>query len=340
MIMNKELPETFSARMASKEDLPKIHQLAEKRSLHYHGIPGFSLARLRNEYAFPGFEVSTSVLLVENQGAEVVAVVEVREMFNPPVHPQIWLFVDPDLENQGLEDYLLDWAEQRSLQVLDRVDPDLRVAMRSQADQAIVSSKNAMLAAGMEEIRHSFHMRRELDQAPPKPVWPDGVQLRTYHPDKDAFAVYQVDEEVFLDHFGFVKEPPEEGFQKFMHHFSADDSYDPSLWFLAAAGDEIVGICLCRGYGPEERDAGFISSLGVKRPWRRQGIALALLQHAFGEYYRRGIYKVDLGVDAESLTGATELYLKAGMFVLRQYDMYEKELRPGREISVTSLEKP
>ncbi len=125
-----------------------------------------------------------------------------------------------------------------------------------------------------------------------------------------------------------------------MHHFSADDSYDPSLWFLAAAGDEIVGICLCRGYGPEERDAGFISSLGVKRPWRRQGIALALLQHAFGEYYRRGIYKVDLGVDAESLTGATELYLKAGMFVLRQYDMYEKELRPGREISVTSLEKP
>jgi hypothetical protein len=43
-------------------------------------------------------------------------------------------------------------------------------------------------------------------------------------------------------------------------------------------------------------------------------------------------------VDAASLTGATDLYLKAGMFVLRQFDMYEKELRPGKNVSVTSLE--
>ena len=63
-----------------------------------------------------------------------------------------------------------------------------------------------------------------------------------------------------------------------------------------------------------------------------------MLQHAFGEYYKRGITKVDLGVDAESLTGATDLYKKAGMFVLRQYDMYEKELRPGKGVSVTGLE--
>jgi len=47
---------------------------------------------------------------------------------------------------------------------------------------------------------------------------------------------------------------------------------------------------------------------------------------------------VDLGVDAESLTGATDLYLKAGMFVLRQFDMYEKVLKPGRNVSVTTLE--
>jgi ribosomal protein S18 acetylase RimI-like enzyme len=50
-------------------------------------------------------------------------------------------------------------------------------------------------------------------------------------------------------------------------------------------GEEIIGICLCRKYGTEDKDAGYISSMSVKRPWRRQGIALARLQHAFGEFY-------------------------------------------------------
>jgi hypothetical protein len=34
-----------------------------------------------------------------------------------------------------------------------------------------------------------------------------------------------------------------------------------------------------------------------------------------------------LGVDAQSVTGATRLYEKAGMRVTRRYDTYEKILR-------------
>jgi ribosomal protein S18 acetylase RimI-like enzyme len=210
--------------------------------------------------------------------------------------------------------------------------------MRSYSDHAIESSGNAMLAAGMKLIRHGFKMRIEMENPPPKPVWPDGISMRLYDPEKEANAVYEVDDEVFQDHFGYIKQPPEEGYKKFKHRMTGDDSYDPSLWFLALDGEEIIGICLCRKYGTEDKDAGYISSLGVKRPWRRQGIALALLQHAFGEFYQRGKMKVDLEVDASSLTGATDLYLKAGMFVLHQYDLYEKVLRPGKNVSVTSLD--
>lgn len=337
--MKKKLLDTYTSRQAGMEDLQEIHRLEEKKSLHYSGVPGFSLERLRNEYETPGFDITSSVHLVFDQDMKLVGLIEVWDEANLPVHPYIWMTVDPDMENQGLEEYLMAWAEDRAMRVFDRVDPELRIALRSHSDHAIESSGKAKLAAGMTLIRHSFRMRIDMKQKPEMPIWPEGISLRLYNPEQDARVVYEADEEVFQDHFGFIKEDPDEGFEKFMHHMTGDDSYDPSLWFLAVnENDEIVAICLCRRYGAEDKEAGYVSSLGVKRPWRRQGIAQALLLASFGEYYKRGKTKVDLGVDAESLTGATDLYRKVGMFVLRQFDLYEKELRPGKDVSVNILE--
>jgi ribosomal protein S18 acetylase RimI-like enzyme len=337
--MKKTLPEIYTSRQAVMADLPEIHCLEEKKSLHYIGAPGFSLERLRNEYEMPGFDVNQSVHLIENLQGELIGLAEVWDQTDPPVHPYAWITVDPDQENLGLEDYLVAWALERAQQAVNRTDPELRVAMRVHTNHGIKSTANALRSAGLSQIRHSFRMRIEMDQEPEPAVWPEGIFLREYNPDRDAMAVYLVDEEVFQDHFGFIKEDPETGFKKFMHHLTGDDSYDPSLWFLAVDDrNEIVAICLCRRYGVEDQEAGFVSSLGVKRPWRRQGIAQALLMEAFGEYYKRGKHKVDLGVDAESLTGATDLYKKVGMNVLRQFDLYEKVLRPGKDVSVNALE--
>jgi ribosomal protein S18 acetylase RimI-like enzyme len=333
-----KLPEEYQSRMAGLEDLPAIHGLEKKKSLHYNGTPGMTLERLRNEYQIPGFDPSASVQLVEDGDGHLVGLVEVWDESDPPVHPYIWVTVDPEVEDRKLEGYLLEWAESRARQALERVDPQVRVAMRVHVNQGIASTRQALLAAGFQQIRHSFRMVIEMEEPPMEPLWPEGIRLRPYDPERDARSVFELDEEVFQDHFGFVKEDPEEGYQKFLHHMTGDDSYDPSLWFLAADGEELVAICLCRRYGMEDKDTGYISSLGVRRPWRRRGIAQALLQHAFGEFYRRGKRKVGLGVDAQSLTGATDLYQKVGMEVLRQFDLYEKVLRPGVDISVSTLE--
>ena len=66
---------------------------------------------------------------------------------------------------------------------------------------------------------------------------------------------------------------------------------------------------------------------GGAAKWRKRGLGLALLLHTFNEFYQRGDRTVGLGVDAQSLTGATRLYEKAGMHVTRQYDTYEKVIR-------------
>lgn len=336
--MENRLAQGYTARKGSFSDLPAIHGLGEKISLHYAGSPGMSLERLRNQYEMPGFDPARSVLLVEDDQGVLVGSAEVWDVVEPPVHPFMWIAVDHELENQGLEPYLLEWGEARARQVIDRLDPGVRVALRTHTNHAVKPAGQAFLSAGFKLIRHSLRMRIEMGSPPPAPDWPEGIRLRPYDPDRDARTVYETDEEVFKDHFGYVKGDPEEGFRRFLHHFTGDDSYDPSLWFLAVDGDEMVAICLCRRYGPEERDTGYVSSLGVKRDWRRRGIAQALLNHSFGEFYRRGLRKVDLGVDGDSLTGATRLYKKVGMAVYRQYDMYEKVLRPGQDISVNALD--
>jgi ribosomal protein S18 acetylase RimI-like enzyme len=77
----------------------------------------------------------------------------------------------------------------------------------------------------------------------------------------------------------------------------------------------------------------------VRRPWRKRGLGLALLNHSFGEFYRRGYRRVGLGVDAQNLTGALRLYEKAGMRAdpARRFSVYEKELRLGVDLAVETL---
>ena len=77
--------------------------------------------------------------------------------------------------------------------------------------------------------------------------------------------------------------------------------------------------------------------LAVLRAYRKQGLGLALLRHSFGEFYRRGNRAVGLGVDAQNLTGALRLYEQAGMRVCRKNNTYEKELRPGVELSTQAI---
>jgi len=111
------------------------------------------------------------------------------------------------------------------------------------------------------------------------------------------------------------------------------ETFDPELFFLAMDEEEIAGAALCSPRFGGDPETGIVETLGVRRPWRRRGIALALLHQSFGEFYRRGHKHVGLGVDTQNLSGATRLYEKAGMHVAQEFTFYERELRPGEELA-------
>jgi ribosomal protein S18 acetylase RimI-like enzyme len=64
----------------------------------------------------------------------------------------------------------------------------------------------------------------------------------------------------------------------------------------------------------------------VRKPWRKRGLGLALLHHAFGVFYSRGQPRIALGVDAQNPTGATRLYERAGMHVTWEAVCFEGTL--------------
>ena len=108
--------------------------------------------------------------------------------------------------------------------------------------------------------------------------------------------------------------------------WSFQEPFDPELWFLAFGDRELQGICLCRPEWDGDPSFGWVSVLGVRRLWRRHGLGLALLRHAFRELRARGKTRVGLGVDAENETGAVQLYERAGMEVARRRLCYQKAL--------------
>jgi mycothiol synthase len=347
------LPEGFTTRGAVLEDVETALKLFNRWSqsvIHEDEIT--DAVAIRTEWASPGFNPAEDILLVfaplvtsekfkETSGVapdgEMVGYIEVWTTSKPPVHPWLWARVDPRYEGQGIGTYLLHWGEARAREAMDRVPEELRVAPQVGTYQEAGLAKKLFADMGYQHVRSFYTMRINMDTPPAAPDWSAGITLRTYNPETDLETVYRAVDESFSDHYGHVETPFEEGLERFKHFMTGYEGFDPTLWFLAMDGDRIAGVCLCREKSYDNPDVGYINILGVLRPWRKRGIGLALLRHSFCELYRRGKRAAGLGVDAQSLTGALRLYENAGMHVHQAFDRYEKEFRPGKEISVQSL---
>jgi mycothiol synthase len=190
--------------------------------------------------------------------------------------------------------------------------------------KAYVHERDAVLggllaARGYGVVRHSFRMEADLSSEPVAPAWPDGITVRTFRPGDDDRRVYEVQEETFADQYDHEPLSYEE-----WRHWSFGDTFDPELWFLAEDGDELAGILLGRSSRSGDETLGWVSVLGVRRPWRRRGLGRALLLHTFRELRARGKPRAGLGVDGSNPTGAVRLYEQAGMRVVRSYDHWER----------------
>jgi ribosomal protein S18 acetylase RimI-like enzyme len=181
-------------------------------------------------------------------------------------------------------------------------------------------------------------MRIDLSSETPAPRWPEGVSVRTVSVEQDLRGLVALYFESWRDHWGFIERPFDQVLSDWREQIESEgERFDPTLWFLAVDGDEIVGISLCNSHIADDSTRGYVQALGVRPTWRKRGVALALLHHTFAEFERRGYAAVELDMDSENLTGALRVYERAGMRAVRQSVFYEKELRAGKDLATREL---
>lgn len=277
---------------------------------------------LAREWKNPGFELERNAWVVETGNGRIVGF---EEFNNRQAHASLMGdgYVHPDFQGLGIGTVMMRALESRAREELKLADADLRVYIRNGMAIGDTIAREMHENEGYRPVRFYWRMEIALDAAPPAPVWPEGIELRSFVAAEHDRALFEAHEEAFSDHWGHTPGT----YERWQHGMSGPSDLDPSLWFIAWDGDQIAGYSLCR----YRMGSGWVGSLGVRRPWRKRGLGEALLLHSFGEFHRRGQMTIGLGVDAESVTGATRLYKKVGMQVASEFVMYEKELRPGRE---------
>lgn len=325
----------YTMRSATMADVETAVTLFNIRSRHDTGNDGATVAEIAHEWDTPNFDPARDIRLVFAADNTLVGYIELWATANPPVHPWVWGCVHPDHERQGIGTALMTWAIDHAHNVMDRVPEGARVSVMVDTLTQNEGAKHLFTNLGMTNVRHFWRMAIDLTDDLPAPVWPQNIRVVTGDVYGDALVpdAYRTVNEAFADHWGHVDRDVEEGVARWVHRSESDPNFDPSLWFIALDGDEIAGASLCRHHVDDDPKMGWVDTLGVRRPWRRQGLAMALLRHSFHVLRERGQSKVGLGVDATSLTNATKLYTKAGMHVARQYDAYELELRAGEELA-------
>jgi mycothiol synthase len=314
------LQQRFTARPPAEHDIPEIIELVMALdTMHYGVADEYAPDDIRDDWSH--LNLLTDAWAITSSDGRLAAYATLTDRGYG--HLVADGYVHPNFQGLGIGTELVRLMEARARELVDLTTQEVQVVLENSVLQSDGTARNILEDAGYSLARAFWRMAIDLPEPPSLPNWPDGVAMRTFLPGMER-AVFDAVEEAFQDHWGHTPQNFEEWTER-----TRRESFDPSLWFLAMDADEIAGVALCR-LRPD--NSAWVSTVAVRRPWRKQGLATALLQEAFGVLYRREVHTAALGVDAESLTGATRVYERAGMHVTLRIATYQKILRPGLDL--------
>ena len=319
--MQAPIPSGYSVRSPRVDDACAVAALIAACQVADGAPPETNTEEVLSDWQ--GLDLATEAVGVVAPDGSVVGSADVLNCRH--VRVSVYGYAHPDHRGRGIGGYLVAWGEDWVRDHMHLAPRDARVVVEQYIRSSNASARALMDRRGYSPARGIYWMSIEMDEPPPAPEWPQGIAVRTFLPGRDERAVFKAGEESFSDTWS----RPPSTLDRWMAPTRAE-GFDPTLWLLAEdeGQGEVVGLCLCQSTSGR----GNVATLGVRRQWRGRGVGLALLRHALGEFYGRGVREMGLSVDSESPTGAPRLYTRAGMRVVKDYVLYRKELRSGEEL--------
>ena len=305
MIPEPTFPLGLTLRAASHADMSAVTALLRVSEHFDAGEAIVTVEDVESEWMLPGFDPAVDTLLVFHDG-QAVAYAEVPGW-------RVEATVDPEARERGIGTALLAWIERRAVQRASSTD-EIRVG------QTVIDTNDAAISLfvrhGYTKRHTSWVLRLPRDVSIDHPSLPANIAIRPFDADREEHQAYQVVEDAFNE---WPTRVPS-SFEDWRSGVTRRADFDPTLLFVAATENEVVGVA----FGIPYEEEGWVQQIAVRREDRGQGIGKALLRAAFDEFRRRGFPEVGLSTD--SRTGALDLYLDVGMIVRASYTHYSKVL--------------
>ncbi|HKZ68658.1 MAG TPA: GNAT family N-acetyltransferase, partial [Anaerolineales bacterium] len=236
-------------------------------------------------------------------------------------------FLKPEWRRKRIGAAILRWSQERLRQIAAEHAEDGRRWFQGFTSDTAVGLETMLRKDGYEAVRHFYQMvRPDLENIPDFPL-PPGLEVRPVKPEHYR-AIWDADVEAFRDHWGYAP-PTEEDSHRWLNDKVV---FTPELWKIAwdAEKNEVAG--QVRGFINHEenkafnRKRGWCESISVRRPWRKCGLARALIAFTLREFKDRGMTESALGVDTENLSGALRVYEDCGFRPVQRNTAYRKPL--------------
>ncbi len=159
---------------------------------------------------------------------------------------------------------------------------------------------------------HANMVRPNLEDIPDHPL-PQGIQIRPAAPEH-LREIYEAYRDAFREHIHGT-DPSDEDFEEWSH---ADYLSDRSLWVVAwdVQAERIAGVILNFILEDENafhnRKRGYVEFISVPKPYRRLGLARAMISASLRQYKQRGMQEAALSCHTENPFNPISLYLEMG----------------------------
>lgn len=293
-----------------------------------YGVEGtVTVDGMANHYAhLRNSDVARDLLIVELDGRTVGYVrVAWNEQHDGSLAWETTCLLQPELRGRGIGRAMLRWGERRLLEIAADQRADGRPRwFQAESFDADQYSVRLLRRHGYNPVRRGYEMvRDDLEDLPDAPL-PPGLEIRPVTV-ADTRRIWEADAEAFRDHWGEDEETEEAWLT-----FRDDPTNDPALWVVAFDGDDIAGLVLNvidpADIARKGIPRGVLGSVAVRRPWRRRGLARALISRSLRLLHDRGMTSAGLGVDGENPNQAMTLYESCGFRIASSFTTWRKPL--------------